>query len=261
MQGQGGKRASVIGDAPFSIQRPQGCQKPARLGQHAGIGGREKGKARLAAPKRQFKGKARQVCRFDFGGREGGKAALFRARPQPVAQPFGHAPGPAAPLLRLGPGHAFGHQPRHAAGRVEARAARPAAIDHHTDIGQRQRGFRDRRGQHDAPPFGHRAGRGALGGEIHRPEQRAHDAAVGQAAFQQCLDLSDLAFAGQEGQHAALGRLRHGLQDQIGHGRFKAQRPQRFGQPARLDRKGPPCRGDHRRVPHQGGHRGGVQRG
>ena len=59
---------------------------------------------------------------------------------------FGHPSGPAGAMRRLGAGHPLGDQPRHAAARIEARAAGAARIDNDADILDRERGFRDRRG-------------------------------------------------------------------------------------------------------------------
>ena len=53
---------------------------------------------------------------------------------------------------------------------------------------------------------------GPLGGKIHRPEQRPHAAITGQPALERGLRAADLALAGQEDQHPAVG-FRHRLHD------------------------------------------------
>ncbi len=166
-------------------------------------------------------------------------------------------------MCRLGACDAFGDQPGHARAGIEARAAGPARVDDGTDVLDGQRGFRDGGGEHDLAGAGLRHGGdgGALGGEIHRTEERADGAGGGQALCQQGFHASDLTLAGQEDQHAAFG-FGNGPGDQIGAGVFQ---PGGLGQgrlqPAQIDGKAAPPGGDDGRAfAHEGSDGFGIQR-
>ena len=106
----------------------------------------------VAAPARHRQHRRGEVGGFDFGRIEGRTPSMSRRLPQTV--------GHARPLPRGTPGALVGgglarparDQLRGAGGGVVDGAPRQAAIDHHRHTVQRQRGLRDRRGQHDAPP-------------------------------------------------------------------------------------------------------------
>ena len=256
VQGQGGKPTPMRRDVPPRVQRAQVCQQRPRLGHRPGRGLGQERQVR-PAPKREFQRKAGKIGHLDLGRGEGRHPALFALGPQPVAHPLGHPPGTAPALLRLGLGHPFRHQPRHARGRVKPRPPRAARVDHHPDIRQRQRGFGNRRRQHHLARRGWGQSR-ALGRKLHRAEQGPHhDAGL---VAQQTLDPPDFALARQENKDAALclvqrrphGPRNHRLQPQTCIGRAR--------QPSRLDRERPPVRGDDRRIPHQRRHRPGIQR-
>ena len=206
----------------------------------------------------QLQHQPRQIGALDFCWGERLQSPLLAARPEAVAGTLGDATRTARALGDFGLGDALGHQTGHARGWIEARPASAARVDHHADVLNGQRGFGDRRGQHDLAARRGRLDRGALGGKVHGPEKRAHDAAIWQAAIQQPLDAADLAFAGQEDQYAAFGFFDR-LNDQIGSGLGDAG----FGakgtvQPAGFHRIAAAFGGDHRRV-HQGRHRLCVQ--
>ena len=152
---------------------------------------------------------------------------------------------------RLGAGHRFGYQPRHARPRIEPRPPRATAIHHHADILNGQRGFGDRRRQHHLAALIRGRNRGPLRGKIHRAEKRAYLAIRRKAPLQQCLDPANFTLAGQEHQNAAGGRI-SSLNHQIGKSLFIAfalgQGPVK---PTGLDRIAAPLRGDHRHIAHQ----------
>jgi len=103
-------------------------------------------------------------------------------------------------------------------GSIERRPARQPAVAHPRNAIERERGFRDRRGQHDPPAAVRIAPDGSpLPGRLALPVKR-QDGHARQAFLQPFLHPLDLAHAGQEGQHIAFllaprgkdGR-RHGL--------------------------------------------------
>ena len=261
MKRQRGQRLAMGGDAVTGIERAQLHQKRARLGQRRGGRRGEEGQvAAVAAPESKFERQPRQIGGGDFGRREGGHAAFFALRPQPVAKPPGHPAGPAAALLGLGPGDAFGHQPRHAGTGVEAGPPRPAAVDDDADALDRQRGFGDGRGQHDLAARGNRRDGGALIGEGHGAEERAQDATGGQITGEQRLHPPDFGFAGQEHQNAAV-TIAGRVADEMGDGGRVAQAGIRAArQPAGFHRIGAAPRGDDGRAVEHRGNRFGVER-
>ncbi len=238
MDGQGGQRPAVRGDAALRERTKAGQERP-RLGERRGGRRREKGEAfAIRSPEREFEREAGQIGRGDLGRREGGKSALLALRPEPVADAFRHAASAAPALFGLGPCHPFSDEPRHARSGVEPRPPRPPAIDDDADVLDRQRCLGDGGGEHHLAPIPCGPDRGALGGKIHRAEQRADQAAGRQAAAKLRLDPADLPLARQEDEDAAFrfpGRLR----DKAREGRL-VTRPmsQRARQPARLDREG-----------------------
>ncbi len=217
MHRQRRQRPAMRGDAIPVIQRAQGPQQGAGLGQ-GGLGrGRQKSQiGAVAAPVRQFQRQTGQIGHGDFGGRVFGQGAFFGARPQAIADARRDAPGAATALFGLGPADAFGHQPRHARAGIEPRPPRPPAIDDDPHPRDGQRGFRDGRGQHDPPPRPRRGQHRALRVEIHGAIQGQDlGGQVGQAGGH----AADLALARQEGQNGAAGivaGLGLGLGDQAG---------------------------------------------
>ncbi len=85
----------------------------------------------------------------------------------------------------------------------------------------------------------------------------------GQAVLQGGFDAADLALAGQEDQHAALGLSASACRapDRPPRASSRAPGPAGGRSQRRLDREGPALGGDHRRIAHQGGDRRGVERG
>ena len=88
-----------------------------------------------------------------MGGLERGGLRLV---PQPVAHARLGAAGPPPPLVRGGARHAHGFKPGQPDVGLVARHARKPGIDHHAHTLDGERGFRDRRGQHDLTPTGRR---------------------------------------------------------------------------------------------------------
>ena len=166
-------------------------------------------------------------------------------------------------MFRLGLCHAFGDKARHAGVGVKPCTAGFAAIHNHANIGQRQRGFGNRRGKHDLAAL-HWGQGGALGGKIHRAKQGADDAIRGKAARKQPLNTPNFAFAGQKHQKATanFAAVFLGLQHKPGQGRLEPHLCVGWpGQPAGFHRERAALRCDHWGIAHQFGNRGRIQRG
>ena len=81
------------------------------------------------------------------------QAARLFLVPQAIADARLGAPGPSAPLFGGGAADPHGRQTGQAAGRLETRHARQAAVDHHTHAFDGQAGLGHRGRQHQlAPP-------------------------------------------------------------------------------------------------------------
>ena len=162
------QRAAMVGDLA-GFQRAEVGQQGQALGIGAGIGRGQQGhRIGRGPPLRQVQGQGGQVGSLDFRRGEGGQRAFLALGPEAVAGAFGHAAGAAGALCRLGPGCAFGDQPRHARAGIETGAPGEPCVDHHADVFDGQRGLRDRGGQHDLAPLLCGPDRGALCGEGHR---------------------------------------------------------------------------------------------
>ena len=246
-------------DPVHGIKCPEPPQQRPRFGQRRG--GRRRQKRQIgAAPDRQFQRQPGQVGLRHVRRGEGGQRPLLAPGPQLVTHPRRHPAGAARPLRRLGPRHPVRHQPRHACAGVEPRPPRQPGIDDHPDIGNRQRGFGNRRRQHHLAPGVHRRNRRPLRGKGQGPVQRPDGAILGQGPGQKCRDPADLGLARQKHQHPArvvshrlphLGRHRllQPLAGQAG-----------AGLPVQVHRKAAALGGDDRGTVQQRRHRRGVQR-
>ncbi len=256
----------VVGQPPRPVERPEFAEQGPRLGEGRRRRRRQEGEpARVRRPpQREVEREPGQVRARDLRRRETRQPALLAPGPQPVAPPRRHPPRPPAALLRLGPGHALGDEPRHPRARIEPRPPRPAAVHHHPHVGDGQRGLRDRRRQHQPPPRRERRQRPPLLREGQPAMQRLHHHLRRQPRRQPRRHPPDLALPRQEDEHAALG-LRDRGEHQVRHRLLEARampgaaRP-RPVEPARLHRKHPPFRGDDRRPAHQRRHRLGLER-
>ena len=264
MQRQCRERPAMRGDPPLAVERAKVAEQRPRLGQRAfGRRRQQCHSVRLAAPGRKLQREARQVGGGDLGRGMGGHCALLGPRPHAPALPRRDPARATGALRRLGTARPFRHQPRHAAGRIEARTAGAAGIDDHPHLGDCQRGFRDRGRQHDPPQSadGRRRQRGLLTGEGQRPVKRQD---LGRQIRQQRGDAPDLGLAGKERQQRVARRGiagREGGGDQTrGLGDQPAACGQRPVEPVRLDRERPAFGADHRRVGQQGRDRLGLQR-
>ncbi len=106
-----------------------------------------------------------------------------------------------------------------------------------------------------------RSDRGALGGEIHRAEERADVVIRRQAVLQQGFGAADLALAGKEDEDAAAG-LRGGTRDRDRPGPVRSAASRGRGRSSQRVSTGKAAAlGGEDRRHHEFGHRGGVERG
>ena len=150
----------------------------------------------------------------------------LRLRPQAIRPAFRDAARAARALIGGGLRDRDDIQARKTGVGVVTRFARQAAVDHDAHAGQRDAGFGDVGGQHDAATIARRQhARLLIDGQL--AVQREHlDVAQGFASRDRRIDLRDLALAGQEHEDIA-GMLRDGLFDRaarLRHERFVAAR-------------------------------------
>ncbi len=112
----------------------------------------------------------------------------------------------AAALALVGRGlrDRLDRQPLHLQPRAVAADARRAGIDHRADARDGQRGLGDVRGEHDAPAAVRAEDALLLGGGQPRVERQDVDV-VAQAAVERVGGVADLALAGEEDEHVAVG--------------------------------------------------------
>ncbi len=203
-------------------------------------------------PAGQVQGQVRQVGFQDFRAGEGRQGAGLRLVPQAVADPRLGAAGPAPALVGGGARHPHRLQPGQAAGRVEARHAGQAAVNHHPHALDGQAGLGDRSRQHHLAAAGLGGRNGAvLLGRVQRAIQRGDvDIRPPQPLAQHRLGAPDLALARQEDQQAA-ALLDQGPLDGPDHALLQSQTVV-AAKVARVDREHPPLALDDGRVAQQG---------
>jgi hypothetical protein len=236
-------------NAALAVQRTQLAEECGGCRERAG--GRRVGKGeigRRGAPGGAIEGEAGELRFQDLRPVELGQAAMQRLGPEPDRHPRSLAPGAAGALGGGGTADAGGDEARQPHARIGARRAAEAAIHDDAHPRHRQRGLGDAGGEHHAPLLG-RAERAVLLGGRQVAVQRQHQ----RTASLQCrLGATDLAHAGQEGEHIALmrgQRLPDGARDGLG-------QVARAGQVARgmayRDRMRPAGALDHRRIQKRG---------
>ena len=258
-----GQRFAVPRQIPLPVQGLDAAQQRSRLGE-GGCGRRvqERQARRIArAPTGQIQRQARKVCLQDFRPSKGRQRTGLRLVPQTVANArFGPA-GAASPLVGGGAADADGIQPRDARGRIIARHAGLAGVDHDSDALDGQAGLGDRGGQHHLAAARRRWGNGAiLRGGLQRAVQGS-DVDIGptQTLVQPRLGPANLALARQEDQNAA-GFLGQGPLDGAADPLFKSL-ALIAAQIASIDREHSPLALDDRRIGQQRRDPGAVQGG
>ncbi len=251
------------GQPPLPVQRPQPGQHGARLSEGPARRRVQQGQPlrRGRAPARQIERQSGQVALNDLRRLVADQAAGLFLVPQPVADPGLRPPGAAAPLLGRGAADPHCGQSRQAAGRLEPRDARQAAVDHHPHALNGQAGLGHGGGQHHLATTGRRrlqrlvllrlVERAIEGRDIHRR--------VAQTLGQQAGDAVDLPLPRQEDeQRTGLGRQRR--LDGPNHGDLQPL-DRVAAEIAGVDRKHPSLGGDHRRPVQQAAHRLDVEGG
>ena len=196
---------------PSAVMRPSRSMAPsssssvlASLIAGAGGGSRKTSAAGSATPQwaRSSTKPVRSAARIS-AARRGLERSGLRLVPQPIADAGLGAPGAAAPLVGGGARHTHGLEPCQADVGLVTRHPRQARIDHHPHALDGQRGFGNRRGEHDLAAAGRRRRDGAvLDVGVERAIERHHvDRRVGDALAQGRLGAADLRGAGQEHQH------------------------------------------------------------
>ncbi len=258
-----GQGPAMGGQAALPVQGLQAIEQDPGLGEGGGRRLVEEGQAAGVprAPPGQVQGQARQVGLQDLGPGEGRQGPGLRLVPQAVADARLGAAGPAPALVGGGAADAHGLQPGQAAGRVEARHAGQAAVDHHPHALDGQAGLGDRGGQHHLAPPRRGGGHGTvLFGRLQRAVQRRDiDLGPPQPLAQQGLDAPDLALARQEDQQTA-ALLGQGPLDGADHALLQPLAVV-AAQIAGVDREHPPLALDDRRLTQQGRDPRSVQGG
>ena len=245
--------AAFVGDAAVAVDGAELDQQRPRLGKRRARRRIEEGERRGIgdAPGGEIEHKAGKIGGEDFRPVGGFQRSGLRLVPQPIADAGPGAPGAAAPLVGGGARDAHGFELRQAHVGLVARHPREPAIDDDADAFDGQRGFGDRRGQHDLAPAGRRRRNGAV---LHLGFERAVERddihrRVGEALAQQRLGAADLAGARQERQHRA-GFRAHGLQHGVRH--LPLDRRARVApEITRLHRESAAQAFDHRRIAEQ----------
>ena len=201
-QRQGADGATLIRDGAIAIERAQTLQQRARL--LDGRRGRriEPGERRriARAPGGEVEDEAGKIGGENFRRGKGVERAGRGLLPQAIADAGLGASRAAAALVGGGARHADRLQPRQADVGLIARRAGQAAVDHHPDALDGERGLGDGCRQHDLPPS-RRGGRHGeiLRAAIHRAKQRRDiDGVVANVLAQTLGDAQDFALTRQE---------------------------------------------------------------
>ncbi len=153
-QREAADRAAFIRQAALGVDRTEGHEKIFGLIERGLRRRIEKGEVarRLPrAPGGAIEKKAGEIAVQNLRRCEGFKRAGRGFFPKPIAKAWFQAPGTAASLIGGGAGDAHGLQPRQAAVRLVARHAGETGIDDDPHAFDGERGFGDRRGEHDFP--------------------------------------------------------------------------------------------------------------
>jgi len=258
---QPGHRPAVCGHPTRGVERAEGVQQDAALRERAGrrhVEPAERGG--LVDPRaREVKRQRRQVGFQHLrrgASRQGGVGALI---PEPEAPAQGDAARAAPSLLgrRLRDPHR--HKARHPASHVVARHPSQPRVDHHTDIRERHRGFRDRGREHHASPAAVASEHAILLLERQSAVQQEHLEVRREARLIERLPCAlQFGDAGQEDEEVPIGerqRFAHGAGHARGEGAVGA-----VTAPSHFDREGAPLADDHVRVAEERGDGDGLER-
>ncbi len=185
------------------IQRPQPVLRRGQRGSGRRIEPRQAGRI-LHTPLRQRQHQRSKVAGEHFRRIESLAPGVAGFLPQSVGHARPLPRGAPGPLCRAGLAGTGGDKVGDAGGHVEPGAAGQAAVHHHADPVERDRGFGDAGGQHHAAAALRIAADGcALVLRHDLPVQR-QDRRIGQALCQPLAHPLDLAHAGEEGEDIAL---------------------------------------------------------
>ncbi len=261
-QGDARQSAAVVGQRPLPVQRPQPGQHLPRLREGPGRRRVEQGQPfrRARAPAGEIEGEGGQVGLENLGPLVRDETAGLFLVPKPVADPGPGPAGAAAALRGRGAADADGGQTGQAAGRLEARHARQAAVDDHPHPLDGQAGLRHRGGQHHLAAAGRRRFDGAvLFRLVERAIERGEVDVGRQAIGEQAGRAVNLPLSREEGEDGA-ALLRQRLPDGPGHRLLETLR-RVATEIMRLDREHPALRFDHWRAVEEAGDAGDVERG
>ena len=251
----------MFGDPPDPIKRPQPGKQFAGLA--TGRNPRWIEPAQLPGiahpPQGQLKKEACKIDGEDLRGMKRRQAVFLLARPEAQTVARAKAAGPPGPLGRGRLRDPQGGKAAQTARRLEAGAARPAAINDIANPFDCQAGLGDGSGQDDAPPTN---GVGAQGEILLGPaevakERQHHRVAAALVLPQEAQGFADLARAGKKGEDVAFP-LPHHPGDASGKrlGDVPHQRPLQI---LDLHFMAAPLAADHRNPTEQSGDGGGVK--
>ena len=183
---------------------------------------------------------------------------MRRLRPQANGDAWPLPRRPARALIggRAARGH--GDEPRDPRRPVERRPPREPGIDDDAHAVERDRGFGDGSGQHDAAaPVGRAPDRARLGGEVELSVQRQHGD-IGHRILQLGAGALDLRDARQEGEDVAMFLVQRG--QNLAHDAVLGSLARGGRTPADRQRVTAPGALDHRRAAEQIGEAGAVDR-
>ena len=246
----------------LGVQRPETCERLARLGHRSGGRRVQQGQPfhRLRPPARQIEGERGQVRLLNLRPLMRDQTTRLLLVPQAVTDAGLDTPRPAAPLLRRGSADLDGGQASQAAGRLETRYTRQAAVNDDAHPLNRQAGLGHRGRQHHLAA----TRRGGLDGPVllalvQRAIQGDHvDRRITQPLFQALDRAVNLPLSRQEGQDRA-GLVMQGLNHGLGHGVLESFN-RVATQIAGLDREHPPLGLDDGGAAQQLGHARDVER-